>query len=174
MTKKKNIQEKANNITLELSAKIQDIIHSDCYYSLYSIFSSINTLSLEEQYSVYEILINEYLAKIKKLDNNQIQDVLNKENKLLFISDITSYFKYDNSQNIGDDVLERIEEEASFIAIDLVFKLLNKNGRNLELPIKIKDIEYFSIENTYKQENIKEIFLGIILNLSTIYNYSVN
>lgn len=79
------------------------------------------------------------------------------------ISDIIDFFDYGNSLDKND--FAEIEEEASFIAIDLVLKVLGKGTRNIELPIKIKNIENFCISNTIERENIIDIFLGIILKI---------
>ena len=109
-----NYKKKNNN-----TKKIMAI---EYHYDLEKIFSITDNLSLKEKYSLYEVLINDYLKKIKLLENYPSMNDISKD-----INDITEF--YDYTYGVDDQkeesTLYEAMEEADDIVDDLYLKLFD-------------------------------------------------
>lgn len=176
----KQLQKQVNNIVLDFEDKIKKIMSIEYHYNLDNIFKNISNLPDEVRYDLYEMLINYYLENLSKLDHHVALDQIYKEEensikKLHDIQNIIDFFDYSTIHQSQDDYdLDEIEEEASVIAFDLVAKVLGKNGRNLNLPVKVQNIKDFCINNSIRECNMHQLFYLIILDLSVIYHYVSN
>lgn len=117
---------------------------------------------------MYEVLINDYLKKIKLLENYPSMNDISKD-----INDITEF--YDYTYGVDDQkeesTLYEAMEEADDIVDDLYLKLIGFNGRNLKLPIKLDDIINLQIRGIINSDDIEKVIYWVILKLSVLYNY---
>lgn len=172
------LQRRANAIVFSIEDKIRKIMAIEYHYNLDYIFKNTLDLCDEDKYGVYEILINYYLKEISKLDSNMVLKEIYKTGegkslkKLHEIENIIDFFDCSIfEQNDSSMDLDEKEEEASVIAFDLIAKVLGKNERKLDLPIKIQNIKDFCINSTIKERDMHHLFFFIILDLSVVYNY---
>lgn len=97
---KNNLQEYADNISKKFEERIKKIRAIEYHYDLFDLFKEIDKLSKEEKTITYEMLINDYLEKIKDLDCKKYLDKEHNRD----IDDIMDFFDYDYSEN---KILER-------------------------------------------------------------------
>ena len=171
-----NLQEYADNISKNFEERIKKIKAIEYHYDLFGLFKIIDKLSKEEKIITYEMLINDYLEKIKGLDRNMIFDRKHDRN----IDDITDFFDYNYSKEDNSEENNKYEypyceaqEEAEHVVSDLISKIFNQKGRTLTLPVTIQYIVDYGISGIVPEEDIEKAILWIILKLATIYNYFV-
>ncbi len=159
------MNEQAITLSNCLDNKVEKVIEVEKNYNLVKIFE--NKLPQDEKDKIYEMLINDYLKKIKELKLKTI-------NSSVDIDDITRFFDYDyffKTENSEKKYpYSDLEDEADCIADDLVLKVLNNNNRKIDLPIKIDIIKEYCFSSKIKSEDIEKAILWIILRLSVIYN----
>ena len=138
------------------------------HYDLINVFADTNNLSAEEKNSLYDMLINDYLNKIKLLKYHpKLNEIAGDINAIMEFYDYT--YKVDDK--LQESTLYEIEEEADDIVDDLYLKLFNSNGRKLQLPIKIEDVVNLQIRGFISKDDLDKVFYWIILRLSVIYSY---
>ena len=109
----------------------------------------------DEKDSILNYLLNYYLEKIKPIYTKEKID-----NKYYLITEITDYF----IENNEDDL---IIEDGSTIVYDFLEKLNSKN--RLTLPIDIKYLKEYSINNNINKDDIIKEIVWMIILLATIY-----
>lgn len=168
MKEKLPLEQYIDTISHEFENSTKKIMAIEYHYDLEKIFSITDNLSLKEKYSLYEVLINDYLKKIKLLENYPSMNDISKD-----INDITEF--YDYTYGVDDQkeesTLYEAMEEADDIVDDLYLKLIGFNGRNLELPIKLDDIINLQIRGIINSDDIEKVIYWVILKLSVLYNY---
>lgn len=101
-------------------------------YSLLKDLPQFMNLDAENQEMIIEKLINYYLKKIKKLNNEKkIKD------KYYDIQEVTDYFSYLYNKKLSEKEKNRysvIEDCGETIADDLIDKIFLDNNRKVELP----------------------------------------
>ena len=152
MKEKLPLKQYIDTISHEFENSTKKIMAIEYHYDLEKIFSITDNLSLKEKYSLYEVLINDYLKKIKLLENYPSMNDISKD-----INDITEFYE--------------AMEEADDIVDDLYLKLIGFNGRNLKLPIKLDDIINLQIRGIINSDDIEKVIYWVILELSVLYNY---
>lgn len=169
-----NLQECVDNISKTFEERIKKIRAIEYHYDLFDLFKEVDKLSKEEKTIIYEMLINDYLEKIKVLDYNMIFDKKRERD----VDDIMDFFDYDYSENKilersnnWEDSYSEAQEEAEHVVFDLISKMFNQKGRTLILPVTIQYIVDYGISSVVPEEDIEKAILWIILNLATIYNY---
>lgn len=169
-----NLQEYADNISKDFEERIKKIKAIEYHYDLFDLFKEIDKLSEKEKITTYEMLINDYLEKIKSLDYNMLFDKKQERD----IENIMDFFDYDYSENKPlersnnwEDSYSEASEEAEHVVYDLISKMFNQKGRTLMLPVTIQYIVDYGISSVVPKEEIEKAILWIILNLATIYNY---
>ena len=151
----------------------QDTDNPHLHINLFELEETRKKDTLEKTIT-YEMLINDYLEKIKDLDCKKYLDKEHNRD----IDDILDFFDYDYSEN---KILERsnnweytcceAQEEAEHVVFDLISKMFNQKGRTLMLPVTIQYIVDYGISSVVPDEDIEKAILWIILKLATIYNY---
>lgn len=168
MKEKLPLKQYLETISKKFENNTKKIMAIEYHYDLINMFAEINDLSAEEKYSLYEMLINDYLNKIKSLKYHPKLNEIAGD-----INDITEFYNY--TYKIDDksreSTLYEIEEEADDIVDDLYLKLFNSNGRKLQLPIRIGDIINLQIRGFISKGDLDKVFYWIILKLSVMYSY---
>lgn len=168
MKEKLPLEQYIDTISHEFENSTKKIMAIEYHYDLEKVFSITDNLSLKEKYSLYEVLINDYLKKIKLLENYPSMNDISKD-----INDITEF--YDYTYGVDDQkeesTLYEAMEEADDIVDDLYLKLIGFNGRNLKLPIKLDDIINLQIRGIINSDDIEKVIYWVILKLSVLYNY---
>lgn len=157
-----------DNILLDFEDKMKKIMTIQYHYNLFDTFDQLNSVDESMQFTIYEVLINNYLNKLKDLNYNEVMK------NIYEIEEILDFFDFYHFSNSNDDIkgYVRIEEEAEQITDELLSKVLKSKGSKINLPISIKNIKEFYISNIQRQEDINKIFMWIILKLSVTYHYS--
>ncbi len=152
----KKLTEYTENVSKNISSKIQAIRSIVYHYDLSSIVINIKDLNELERNMVLEQLINNNL--------NLLKPILNKNNYRKIIrevEDITDFFDTDN--------ISAISEEGDSITDDLLYKLMEENQWRLNLPISIENIKNYYVRSNIRSNEITDVLLWIILKLMTIY-----
>ena len=176
----------ADTIKTNLEERIKKIMAIEYHYELEDFFNHLKSLPEEEQMTVLEYMINDYLQKIKQFGPDKILEVIEKRD----LTDIVDFFDYDyiadeDKEMVKDDKFDfpvcktkykytSVMEEADHTIYDLISKLSSKNGCEITLPISIENIIDFSINNVVPKKDMKKVIYWIILNLSVAYNYAIN
>ncbi len=170
---KNNLQECADNISQKLEERIKKIMAIEYHYNLLDFFKEIDKFTEEEQLFAYELLMNDYLKKIKDFDSNIILD--RKQDRK--IDDITDFFDYDyyskNKDNVSNDEYYDVMEEAEYVVANFISKIFNQKGRTLTLPVTIQNIKDYGVSSVVPEKDMKKVIYWIILKLAVIYNYYV-
>lgn len=153
---KDNLSEYTINIFENINSKIKIIDNIEYQYDLNSLIENTNTLSNKELDKVLEKLLNKYLKLLKPIYTKNKFSKISKK-----VDDITDLFL-----STDDDIFV---SEGDSIADDLLCKLINDNGRNLNLPVKIEYIKEYSITCIIKEKDVTKELIWIILRLATIY-----
>ena len=168
MKEKLPLEQYIDTISHKFENSTKKIMAIEYHYDLEKVFSITDNLSLKEKYSLYEVLINDYLKKIKLLENYPSMNDISKD-----INDITEF--YDYTYGVDDQkeesTLYEAMEEADDIVDDLYLKLIGLNGRNLKLPIKLDDVINLQIRGIINSDDIEKVIYWVILKLSVLYNY---
>lgn len=119
-----------------------------------------------KSFSIEEIIeeINIYLKKIKSIDKISEFDKLDLECEEFII-----LFHYNEISRNEDELLD----EVWLIVNELCYKALGKNGRKLNLPISLSDLEII-INSDILEENVEKVIKYILLELSIIVNLRKN
>ena len=119
-----------------------------------------------KNFSIEEIIeeINIYLKKIKSIDKISEFDKLDLECEEFII-----LFHYNEISRNEDELLD----EVWLIVNELCYKALGKNGRKLNLPISLSDLEII-INSDILEENVEKVIKYILLELSIIVNLRKN
>lgn len=153
-----------NFIKSDLENKIATIM-SIHHYNLIDSFEKIKNLNKENKNKICELLINDYIDKIKNLNFSKLS---NKD--LHFeIDDIISYFEYIEDKK-DNHHFSPAEDKAEEIVDNIISSILNKNS-NKVLPITIQSIEKYCILNSSYKIDTEKVVMWIILKLTVIYNY---
>ena len=145
---------KVENIINDLNNKIDYINKVINQHSLTDLTKEI--INLKERDSILNNLLNYYLEKIKPIYKKEILD-----NKYYKITEITDYFIEDNEDDL-------IIEDGNTIVYDFLEKL-NSNDNRLTLPIDIKYIKEYSINNNIDKDDVTKEIIWMIILLATIY-----
>ncbi len=166
--KKLPLKQYLETISKKFENNTKKIMAIEYHYDLINMFTETNNLSSEEKYSLYEMLINDYLNKIKSLKYHPKLNEIAGD-----INDITEFYNYTYKVNnkLQESTLYEIDQEADDIVDDLYLKLFNSNGRKLQLPIKIENIINLQIRSFISKDDLDKVFYWIILKLSVMYSY---
>ena len=123
-------------------------------------FNSIKNkseLSTDIYYTI-ELSKNNNLKKINNEKDNKEDDVKN-NNNYINISKITENNKINNYKNCNyktperQNILSRKDQIEKFICTNTNYKIINKEGHNLQKRIKINKINHINIDNNYRKLN---------------------
>ena len=123
-------------------------------------FNSIKNkseLSTDIYYTI-ELSKNNNLKKINNEKDNKEDDVKN-NNNYINISKITENNKINNYKNCNyktperQNILSRKDQIEKFICTNTNYKIINKEGHNLQKRIKINKINHINIDNNYRKIN---------------------
>ena len=123
-------------------------------------FNSIKNkseLSTDIYYTI-ELSKNNNLKKINNEKDNKEDDVKN-NNNYINISKITENNKINNYKNYNyktperQNILSRKDQIKKFICTNTNYKIINKEGHNLQKRIKINKINHINIDNNYRKLN---------------------
>ena len=123
-------------------------------------FNSIKNkseLSTDIYYTI-ELSKNNNLKKINNEKDNKEDDVKN-NNNYINISKITENNKINNYKNYNyktperQNILSRKDQIEKFICTNTNYKIINKEGHNLQKRIKINKINHINIDNNYRKIN---------------------
>ena len=168
MSEKLPLKQYLETISNKFENNTKKIMVIEYHYDLINVFAETNDLSAEEKYSLYDMLINDYLNKIKALKYPpKLNEISGDINNIMEFYDYT--YKIDDKSL--ESTLYEIEEEADDIVDDLYLKIFNSNGRNLQLPIRTEDIVNLQIRGFISKDDLDKVFYWIILRLSVMYSY---
>lgn len=153
---KNNLAEYVDNICENINNKIKTIDSVECHYELNSLIENINELSDKEKDEILEQLLNKFLELLKPIYTQEKYQKIAKK-----VDNITDYFLSNDDDNLVSD--------GDTIADDLIYKLVNYNGRKLNLPVKVEYIKEYSITSLVKDIELTKELIWIILRLATIY-----
>ena len=123
-------------------------------------FNSIKNkseLSTDIYYTI-ELSKNNNLKKINNEKDNK-EDVVKNNNNYINISKITENNKINNYKNYNyktperQNILSRKDQIKKFICTNTNYKIINKEGHNLQKRIKINKINHINIDNNYRKLN---------------------
>lgn len=143
------------NVEKNLEKSILEILDMNIIYDDKLYFEK-----LENDYSCYEILINNYMTKIKNIDIDY------------FFSD--NYRKYNEVLEYFDPICKTKDEFNLFNVIDgdaecIVDNLVNKILENyIELPINVMDLIKYSFSSNVEPNDYYYLFKRIIIRLSIL------
>ena len=158
-------------------------------------FNSIKNkseLSTDIYYTI-ELSKNNNLKKINNEKDNK-EDVVKNNNNYINISKITENNKINNYKNCNyktperQNILSRKDQIEKFICTNTNYKIINKEGHNLQKRIKINKINHINIDNNYRKlnsgdsinmiKNEKNLVLKNrntpLFSSNTFYSYKVN
>lgn len=172
----KRIEKQVENIIEVLEEKIKKIMAIEYHYNLDELFKEVEKVGEKEKYKIYEGLINYYLEKIRGMEEEKIREggLRTEESKVGVLHEIENIIEFFDEEKGSEERIDERGEEASVIAFDLIAKVLGKNKRKLNLPLKIENIKDFSVASTIKEKEMHELFFQIILNLSVVFHYINN
>lgn len=159
--------ENRDTILVNIADKIKTIMDIQYHYNLGDLFNNLKGKTKAQKEEVYESIINYYLEKITT--GRTIEDVESVERDS-DIDEIMTFFTYTYFSKDEESKHNYfvIEEEAECVVDDLIAKICGRNKRNLKLPLKLKDIKDFCIENVVKEKDIESTIMWMILKLAVL------
>lgn len=127
--------------------KVQEVLDFD----LEDLIQIIDRLDKSQRDQVCSIMINNQLEKLKSLTMEQFKNISRD------VDEITDY--YASKKEKFDVVIE----EGDTIANDILFKLIGRNGRKIDLPIDIKTIKDYCFSTELKEEQFYDALMWITL-----------
>lgn len=127
--------------------KVQEVLDFD----LEDLIQIIDRLDKSQRDQVCSIMINNQLEKLKSLTMEQFKNISRD------VDEITDY--YASKKEKFDVVIE----EGDTIANDIIFKVIGRNGRKIDLPIDIKTIKDYCFSTELKEEQFYDALMWITL-----------
>ena len=127
--------------------KVQEVLDFD----LEDLIQIIDRLDKSQRDQVCSIMINNQLEKLKSLTMEQFKNISRD------VDEITNY--YASKKEKFDVVIE----EGDTIANDIIFKVIGRNGRKIDLPIDIKTIKDYCFSTELKEEQFYDALMWITL-----------
>ena len=127
--------------------KVQEVLDFD----LEDLIQIIDRLDKSQRDQVCSIMINNQLEKLKSLTMEQFKNISRD------VDEITDY--YASKKEKFDVVIE----EGDTIANDIIFKVIGRNGRKIDLPIDIKTITDYCFSTELKEEQFYDALMWITL-----------
>lgn len=167
-----SIEKYKDKVLNNINDKIDTIKKIEYHYNLKDLFNDLKNLSLEQKERTYESIINSQLETISKHNFDDITTIKKKHD----IGDIQEFFSYSffSKNEEENNQFCAIEEEAEYVADDLIAKVCGKNGRSISLPISLSNIKNYCIHSVVSEDGIDKTILWIILDLSIICSYLNN
>ena len=147
---KKDVKEVARVISNTMDRdlnKVQEVLDFD----LEDLIQIIDRLDKSQRDQVCSIMINNQLEKLKSLTMEQFKNISRD------VDEITDY--YASKKEKFDVVIE----EGDTIANDILFKVIGRNGRKIDLPIDIKTIKDYCFSTELKEEQFYDALMWITL-----------
>lgn len=147
---KKDVKEVARVISNTMDRdlnKVQEVLDFD----LEDLIQIIDRLDKSQRDQVCSIMINNQLEKLKSLTMEQFKNISRD------VDEITDY--YASKKEKFDVVIE----EGDTIANDIIFKVIGRNGRKIDLPIDIKTIKDYCFSTELKEEQFYDALMWITL-----------
>lgn len=136
----------SNTMYRELT-KVQEVLDLD----LDELIQIVERLNPKQKDEVCSILINTELKKLKSLTMEQFKKVARD------VDEITDYYASKKEE------FDAVIEEGDTVANDILFKVIGRNGRKIDLPIDIKTIKDYCFSTDLKKEQIYDTLLWIAL-----------
>ena len=127
--------------------KVQEVLDFD----LEDLIQIIDRLDKSQRDQVCSIMINNQLEKLKSLTMEQFKNISRD------VDEITDY--YASKKEKFDVVIE----EGDTVANDILFKVIGRNGRKIDLPIDIKTIKDYCFSTELKEEQFYDALMWITL-----------
>ena len=136
----------SNTMDRELT-KVQEVLDLD----LDELIQIVERLDKTQKDNVCSILINNELEKLKSLTMEQFKSVVRD------VDEITDYYASKKEE------FDAVIEEGDTVADDILFKVIGRNGRKIDLPIDIKTIKDYCFSTELRKEQMYDALIWITL-----------
>ena len=147
---KKDLNEVARVISNTMDRewrKVQEVLDLD----LNELIEIVERLDKTQKDEVCSIMINNELEKLKSITIEQFNSVARD------VDEITDYYASKKEE------FDAVIEEGDTVANDILFKVIGRNGRKIDLPIDIKTIKDYCFSTELKKEQFYDALLWIAL-----------
>ena len=127
--------------------QVQEVLDLD----LDELIQIIDKLDKTERDQVCSILINNELEKLKILTIDQFKEISRD------VDEITDYYASKKEE------FDAVIEEGDTVADDILFKVIGRNGRKIDLPIDIKTIKDYCFSTELRKEQMYDALIWITL-----------